>query len=308
MRFHSWISRQYPWLPEKIRSYIDLVRPFTLLAPLLGCLAFGLFALIVDTGQDLDWYALKILVYGAVTLALVNAGSNIFNQANEVEIDQVNKPDRPIPAGRVDEDEALVLAIILYGFAMARALFMPPYFGMGVMWLAFITMLYSHPVIYLKKRYVVNNLTMAIARGYLGPWTAWCLFGDPWAPVVHGACLILAVWTFGGICTKDMPDLEGDRKHGIRTFPVVIGVQRTRHLVTASMIAPFVMVPIMIQGSVFVSSMIWFLLLSPLGVGIVVAIYGRDPASMVENRVSWVLMYILFMAMLLSFPVIYLLA
>jgi len=50
-------------------------------------------------------------------------------------------------------------------------------------------------------------------------------------------------------------------------------------------------------------------LLLPLGLAIIyLLVSGKDVESIVENRVSWVLMYVQFMAMLLSFPVLYLLA
>ena len=308
MRFHSYISRRYPSLPARIRAYIDLTRPFTLLAPVLGCIAFGLFALIVDTNQDLGWYEVKILVYGAVTLALINAGSNIWNQACEVEVDRINKPDRPIPAGRVAEDEAVILAVLLYLIALARSIFMPAAFAMGVIGLVAITVAYSHPDLYLKKRYLVNNTTMAVARGYLGPLTAWGLFGDPFSPVVHGACILLAVWTWGAICTKDLPDMVGDRMNGIRTIPVVHGIEVTKGVISICILAPFALVPELIGRGWLEPVMWWFYLLLPFSLAIIyLLLSGKDVESMVENRTSWVLMYVQFMAMLLSFPVLYLL-
>lgn len=306
---HSYISRRYPGLPEKIRAYIDLARPFTLLAPALGGLAFGLFALIVSSSQQLDWTSLKLLVYGMVTLVLVTAASNTWNQACEVEVDRINKPDRPIPAGRVDKDEAMVLAVVLYIVAMARATFLPPAFTIGVYILMAITIAYSHPKVYLKKRYLWNNTTMAAARGYVGPWTAWCLFGDPMAPLVHLCCLILAVWTWGAICTKDIPDMPGDRKHGIRTIPVVHGINVTKGVVAVCLLAPFLLVNDFVHRGWLVWEMLWFVVLLPLSLAIIwLLLTGKDVESIVENRVSWVLMYVQFMAMLLSFPVLYLLA
>jgi len=308
-QFHSYISRRYPGLPEKIRAYIDLARPFTLLAPALGCLAFGLFALIVSTSQRLDWYTFKLLVYGMVTLVLVTAASNVWNQACEVEVDRVNKPDRPIPTGLVEQDEAKVLAVVLYIIAIGRATFMPPAFLVGVYLLIGITIAYSHPKVYLKRRYLINNTTMAAARGYVGPWTAWCLFGDPFSPVVHAACLLLAVWTWGAICTKDIPDMAGDRANGIRTIPVVHGITVTKAVVSVFILAPFVLVFDFIDRGWLIQEMVWFVVLLPLGLVIIyLLLSGKDVESIVENRVSWVLMYVQFMAMLLSFPVLYLLA
>lgn len=310
MRFHSYISRRFPGLPGKIRAYIDLIRPFTLLAPFIGCIAFGLFALIVDTGQELGWSSARLMVYGAITLVLVNCASNVWNQAWEVEVDRINKPDRPIPSGRVEKDEAVVLAGFLYIIAMARGFTINHWFAGGTLLLVLITIAYSHErFFYLKGKFIVNNLTMSLARGYLGPWTAWCLFGDPFSPVIHAACLILAIWTFGAICTKDIPDMEGDRSNGIRTFPVVVGLKGTRRVVAVMILVPFVLVYPFIRWGALIPGMIWFLVLAPFSLAIIYLLYsGKDVESIVENRVSWVLMYIQFNAMLLSFPLIYLLA
>lgn len=309
MNFHSYISRRYPNLPEKIRAYIDLVRPFTLLAPALMGICFGVFALIVSTDVELSWTTGKLLVYGAVTLVLINCASNIWNQVCEVDLDRINKPNRPIPAGRVDAGEAGFIAGVLYLVAMARGFTINYWFSVGTTLLVVITVAYSHRRVYLKKRFVVNNLSIALARGYIGPWMGWCLFGDPFHPVVHAACLMLAAWTFGVISTKDISDMEGDRQAGIRTFPVVLGLERTKPIIAVSVQAPFLLMLTFVRLGVWGWSMLWFFLLWPLGAVMMYLIWsGKDAESIVENKVSWLLMYIQFNAMLLSFPLIYLLA
>lgn len=305
--FHSYVARHAPWLPDRFRAIVDMIRPFTMIAPAIGVLSFALFALIVDPNQSFDWSAFKLIIYGAVTLTMLNAASNVWNQACEVAVDSINKPDRPIPSGRITVDEARIIAVVIYIVALARATFMPMHFTLAVYALMVITITYSHPSIYLKKRLVINNLAIAVARGYILPWAGWCLFGDPLSPIIHAACLILAVWTFGAISTKDIPDRMGDSIYGIRTFPSTFGVRKTLPIVAGSVISPFVLVPVFIANGIFPVAMWSFFITLPIGISIIYLLYsGRDTESIIENRWSWVLMYIQFLAMMIAFPIIFL--
>ena len=85
------------------RVWLDFTRPFTLWPPALGMVSGGVTAwgaagssISADSGMLIVNIAL-----GALMAAVLNAASNAVNQIYDLELDRVNKPDRPLPAGSV---------------------------------------------------------------------------------------------------------------------------------------------------------------------------------------------------------------
>ena len=66
-----------------------------------------------------------------------------------------------------------------------------------------------------------------------------------WEPWIVGG--VLGLVFMGAATTKDFSDIEGDRKGGCRTLPVIYGVHRATQL-----IAPFFVIPFLVLlGSLF---------------------------------------------------------
>ena len=106
---------------DRLRLYWELARPFTLVAPALGMFTGSVIALGASPAIPLSpWIAAKIAL-GTLMAAVLNAASNTLNQVTDLEADRINKPDRPIPAGRVTPGEALRLSGWLYVAAFLLA-------------------------------------------------------------------------------------------------------------------------------------------------------------------------------------------
>ena len=101
------------------RSYVDLARPFTLVAPALGFLSGALTA--VGAAPREPWAASLLVspLLGSAMAALLNAGNNALNQIYDLEIDRVNKPKRPLPSGRLTVREVWTFTNITYALALA---------------------------------------------------------------------------------------------------------------------------------------------------------------------------------------------
>ncbi|MBO0889036.1 UbiA family prenyltransferase, partial [Candidatus Bathyarchaeota archaeon] len=54
--------------------------------------------------------SLSEAVLGFLTASLLLAGTMVLNDIQDVQIDRVNSPDRPLPSGRVGIREAYVLS------------------------------------------------------------------------------------------------------------------------------------------------------------------------------------------------------
>src|SRR6185369_5920261 len=83
------------------RAYIDLARPFTLVAPALGFISGALTAIGAAPREPWSSSLLTGPLLGSAMAALLNAGNNALNQIYDLDIDRVNKPKRPLPSGRL---------------------------------------------------------------------------------------------------------------------------------------------------------------------------------------------------------------
>lgn len=165
----------------------------------------------------------------AATVFAVAAG-NAANDYFDRDIDRVNRPDRPIPSGRVSPRAAATFAGVLFLGAVIAAATLPTL----ALTIAVVNLLALVAYTELFKglpgvgNAVVAYLTGstflfgAAAVGALGP-DVWVLFG------------LAAVATFARELVKDVEDVAGDREEGLRTLPIVAGERATLALAVVVM-------------------------------------------------------------------------
>jgi len=85
----------------------------------VNCLVAGLAALlgyIVATGTLVPFALILFPVVFAIT-----AAGNVFNDLCDLEIDRINRPDRPLPSGKVSPRAAGALAAALFAAGLVLA-------------------------------------------------------------------------------------------------------------------------------------------------------------------------------------------
>ena len=204
---------------------LELARP-------LNCLLTGVAVLIgaVITLGRLDMPGRVALLAFAVA-ALVAAGGNAINDYFDRKIDEINRPWRPIPSGKVKAGEALTFAQILFVLGILLALFLNPYCFLLAALNSLVLASYSWR---LKRQGLAGNLSI----GYLVGSTF--LFGGLAAgspgdgPFVPKELLVLVFMaglsTVGRELIKDIEDMRGDRKLGFMSFPLCHGARNAAAL------------------------------------------------------------------------------
>ncbi len=92
---------------NKIKTYVDFARPFTLLPPALGVVSGAVTAWGAHgTREAITSATLLPVLWGALMAAVLNSASNAINQIYDLEIDRVNKAKRPLPSGALTMGEA----------------------------------------------------------------------------------------------------------------------------------------------------------------------------------------------------------
>lgn len=197
-----------------LAGYLKIIRPVN--AGVSGLTAA--LAVLIATGK-LEGPVL--LLVAAVTL--ITGAGNVINDFFDYRIDQVNRPDRPIPAGTVSLSGARRYALLLFVTGILLT------FGTTLLCVllavlnALLLILYAGR---LKAVPLVGNLTVSYLAASI------FIFGGALSGTT-GILVILpiAAITFLGMVArelqKDGEDIEGDRAGGARTLPMLIGIPKT---------------------------------------------------------------------------------
>jgi 4-hydroxybenzoate polyprenyltransferase len=297
-----------------MNAYLELGRPFTLIAPALGFASGAITA--IGAHPPEPWSA-DVLVYpaiGAVMAAVLNGASNALNQIYDLDIDRINKPKRPLPSGRLAIRQAWTFTWINYAVALGLAWMVAPDGRHECFWIVLIatviTFLYSAPPFRTKRLGIWANVTIAIPRGVLLKVAGWSavktIVGvEPW---YIGA--IFGLFLLGASTTKDFADIEGDRRGGCMTLPIQYGVTRAAWMISPSFVVPFLMIPVGAELGILTGN---YWLLHALGV--FMTLYGiyvcylmlRRPEDLAveENHVSWAHMYRMMFVAQIGFALAY---
>ncbi len=298
------------------RAYVDLARPFTLVAPALGVVSGAVTA--AGAHPPEPWSS-ALIVYptiGAIMAAVFNAGNNALNQIYDLEIDRINKPARPLPSGALTIRDAWMFTIVTYAITLVLAWLVAPGGRHECFWIVAIavvcTYIYSVPPLRTKQRGIWANITIAVPRGVLLKVAGWTtvktMMGtEPW---FIGA--IFGLFLVGASTTKDFADMEGDRLGGCRTLPILYGVRTAAWMISPSFVLPFLMINAGAAAGLLTGNP---LLLHALGA--IMAGYGvyvcylmlRRPEELAidANHVSWAHMYRMMFVAQIGFAIAYVL-
>lgn len=298
------------------KLYADLARPFTLVAPALGFFSGAVTAIGAAPAESLDWPTLLPGLIGAVMAAVFNAGSNALNQIYDLDIDRINKPNRPLPSGRLSIRAAWIFTVIAYVLTLVLAWAVAPGGRHECFWIVLIavvaTLIYSMPPLRTKQRGMWANITIAIPRGVLLKVAGWSAVKtvvglEPW---FIGS--IFGLFLLGASTTKDFADMEGDARGGCRTLPIIYGVRKAAWMISPSFVLPFLLINVGVWMGILTGQT---LLLHGLGIGMtaygiyVLYLMLRKPEDLAteENHVSWAHMYRMMFVLQIGFAAAYVL-
>jgi 4-hydroxybenzoate polyprenyltransferase len=315
---------------RKLSLYAQLARPFTLLPPLLGIVSGAVCAFgsvhNPDPAHRLTWPVLLTVTLGSLCASFMNAASNAINQIYDLEIDRLNKPNRPLVTGELSIREAWGFTWLFYALALIPTWLVVPHpyetfyekltaplsqhitFYIFLSGLLF-TFIYSAPELgRTKARGMLANFTMAIPRGILLKLGGWAMVAPIWSAEPWYIGLVICLFLLGAASTKDFADIEGDRLGNCRTLPIVYGVKKAAWMISPSFILPWILLPLgtVLRDPQDPSHAILTgdpRLLSAMGVlfmvwgAYTVYLLVRDPASLTatENHPSWKHMYLMMM-------------
>ncbi|MDB6175893.1 heme o synthase [Paracoccus sp. Z330] len=224
----------YEGAPEaEFRDYVALLKPRVM--SLVVFTAFvGLFVAPVDVHPFIAFCAVLFIALGG-------GASGALNMWYDADIDAVMKrtQSRPIPAGRVQGNEALAVGLTLSGFAVMMLGLAANWFAAG--FLAFTIFFYAVVYTMWLKRWTPQNIVIGGAAGAFPPMIGWaCATGG----ISIESLLMFAViffWTPPHFWALALFMKEDYHKAGVPMLTVTHGRAATRRHIFAYtlVLAPF---------------------------------------------------------------------
>lgn len=164
-----------------------------------------------------------------ITVFIVTGAGNAINDYFDAGIDAINRPERPIPSGRIKKEWAFKFSFALFGTGIIIAYFISqiPFFIA-----VFNSLLLYFYAFSLKRKVFVGNLSVSYLSG------STFLFGGG-AYGAEGIRFTLVLFFLSMLATlareivKAIEDMEGDRKNGAITLPIRMGERPAAYLACA---------------------------------------------------------------------------
>lgn len=303
-------------IPRRIKAYIDLIRPFTLVPPAMGVLAGGLLAIgfygkLSFHSSFWQWTNFNFLplLGGTLLYAILNGASNAYNQVFDLKIDIINRPDRPLPAKKISVKEALAFALFFYIIGLFVAYFISFSFFLVTACCLAITTLYSTPPFWLKKRFLISNITIALCQSWLFILAGFVIypFGNPFEPTFWFVGLVLFILLVGACGTKDFTEIEGDKRYGMKTLPVLYGNEKAIQITGPFFVFPFLLIPVGCALGLLSSKAFYLTVFVVYGIYISLNLKNlAKPRRRKENSRAWLHYYLMLMTLEFGFAAIYL--
>ncbi len=213
--------------PPSSASSVRLA-PFLTLIRIPNCLMIGLAVIVAETIGLGSLPSLMEAVFGFLTAFLLLAGTMVFNDIQDVQVDRVNSPNRPIPSGQVTVGQAYGLSIVFSALALVSALVL------GI--LTFLTALVALALMAYyntrgKKTGLLGNAVVSFNVAL--PFFFGGLAVNSLRPLLFIFFLLAFLANTAREVAKGISDVEGDSSKGVRTIAVTRGPKRAAQLAAA---------------------------------------------------------------------------
>jgi geranylgeranylglycerol-phosphate geranylgeranyltransferase len=181
--------------------------------------------------------AWRAAALGSLAMALLAAAGNMHNDVHDLAADRVNRPDRPLAAGRIAPRSALIAALCLFALALAAGSSLGASEGFLTASMGLLLWIYNAR---LKATPVWGNLAVALLCALsiyfpeLGRRPDYTLM----------PALFAFFTTLAREVAKDAEDVAGDREQGASTLPIRFGMGAARALVACNCALVLLLLPV----------------------------------------------------------------
>jgi len=218
----------------KIR--LQLCKPVTwpplIFGVIAGVCAAGTFDWFSASGSDFAKVFICALLSGPVLVGYTQT----INDWYDKDLDAINEPYRPIPSGRIKESEVWEQIYFLAGLGLSLALALdfaqghtPPTVAAVAVLGIFLAYIYSAPPLKLKTNWILGCYSLGMSYIALPWWAGQSTFGEV-TPEIIVLTLFYSIAGVGIAIVNDFKSIEGDKKLGLSSAPVVFGVDTAKYM------------------------------------------------------------------------------
>lgn len=226
-----------------MNPYIEILRPGN---ALMGAITIILVA-IIDRSFTIP------IILAMLAVFFETAAGNVINDYFDYNIDLINKPNRPIPSGRISLNAGRNYGYLLFLLGTICGLLISL---ITSNWIPFLIVLVADVVLYLyasklKATPLIGNLTVGFMTGF------GFVFGGF---TINNPTIILTsiylgffafVMTTARELIKDIEDMEGDKAEGAKTLPILYGEKITSILAVILIIVDCALCPLLYYMNIF---------------------------------------------------------
>jgi len=232
-----WISK------EKFRALVGNARMPQLLGHsglFLAGLWLGYLAYPGNFNPNIFSVFVALDILAAIWLAWL--ASVAVNDICDFSIDAISNPGRPLQKKIITIDEYWQIGLIFFILSLFGGFIVNPKFAALLLVYQVIAWIYSSPPFHLKRLPIAATLLAAIDLIII-LFIGFTLFsGDNNMQGLSWRVILLLLLTLTlALPLKDFKDIEGDKKHNIRTLPVLLGEERGRLFIAAWAFISFVL-------------------------------------------------------------------
>nr|WFP21564.1 CBGAS4 [Helichrysum umbraculigerum] len=282
--------------PEvSIINFVDalyrLIRPYTAVVTIVSVVAMSL--LTVNSLSDFSpLFFIKVVqaLIGGIFMQMYVSG---FNQICDIELDKVNKQSLPLAAGELSMKTAIVIASLSAIMSLSIGWFVgsPPLLWCLVWWFIVGTAYSANVLPYLRwKRFPFTAAFCAMTSRALVLPIGYYLHMQNSIPGVSAllsrpilfAVAMLSAFSLSAMFFKDIPDIKGDRMHGIKSLAIKLGEKRV-YWISISIIEIAYIAAAFIGATSPISWSKYVTIIGHLGMGLLLWVRARsvDPTNTV---------------------------
>lgn len=211
-----------------MRAYLQLIRYGNCLMAAFSAAIGVLIAYNIISGSAGSIpFPLNAIIYVGSVVFLVTGAGNVINDYYDVEIDRINKPERPIPSGRISKSKALYFSVSLFTVGTIIAFFINVICGIIALFNSLLLVYYAAT---LKRTVLIGNLSIGYLTGSTFLFGGAVFYTNDGIEAVFVLFLLATLATIAREIVKDIEDMEGDKQDGASTLAISIGAEKASYM------------------------------------------------------------------------------
>lgn len=178
---------------------------------------------------------LLVVLFGFFSLT----GTIVFNQYHEIEIDRINKPQRPLPSGQLRKEDAFLIVVLSYVLSILLAVFLGFIYMLMAIANILISIFYSVPVVGTRRNILLSTVLVSLGYAIISFVAGWSIY-RPVTEISWWLLAFLFITDVGEVFTKDYRDIEGDKRGGLTTLPILVGYRKAAKINMFIYLTPFI--------------------------------------------------------------------